>query len=52
MPVESVIFFGIIQDPSVLYSPILGAGAGAFGGLPQGRPHHPDDEQNGAGVEP
>jgi hypothetical protein len=42
---------GIIQEPSVSYSPILFGASAGFGGGPQGLPHHPEDEQNGAGVE-
>ena len=42
---------GMIHFPSESYSPILAGVGGAFGGANHGFPHHPDEEQNGAGVE-
>ena len=42
---------GMIHLPSASYSPILGGFGGSSFGLNQGRPHQPEEEQYGAGVE-
>jgi len=43
-------FSGIIHAPSASYTPILGS-TGFSGVGNHWWPHHPDEEQNGAGVE-